>query len=192
MTRGVSTHRVDLTGDYETTIYDAARRLLAGSASDVRGENSPPKKPPQGDGDFSRGENSPGDDDTIETWRGGVLSMTGKIGECAKWTVEFRSTGPCLVPHRGVGTARLAAEMAGPPCPGRRLLMAARPRLADRGASLAPWVKGRPWRARIYIAGKDTHLGYFASSGEACAAHADAVKEHLGEQFLKSRGSAGA
>jgi hypothetical protein len=80
-------YRVDLTGDYETTVYDAARRLLAEGADPA---------------------------DTIETRRGGVLSMTGKIGECAKWTVEFRSTGPCLVPRRGVGTARVTAKTAEP------------------------------------------------------------------------------
>ncbi len=28
----LSTHRVDLTGDYETTVYDVARRLLAEGA----------------------------------------------------------------------------------------------------------------------------------------------------------------
>src|SRR5262245_10353639 len=58
---GPMKHCVDLTGDYKTTIYAAARRLLACGANPA---------------------------DTIETWRGGKLSMSGVIGECAKWTVK--------------------------------------------------------------------------------------------------------
>jgi hypothetical protein len=69
----------------------------------------------------------------------------------------------------------------------KRAAAAARPRLADRGASLAGWAKRRPWLARVYIGGKDIHLGYFASPEEARAAHARAVEEHLGEQFLKAK-----
>jgi hypothetical protein len=68
-------HKVDLTGDYETTVYDAARRLLAEGAD-------------------------PGD--TVETRRNGILSISGVIGELAKWKVEFRASGPCLTRHRTV------------------------------------------------------------------------------------------
>jgi hypothetical protein len=54
-----------------------------------------------------------------------------------------------------------------------------RPRLPIQGASLAPWAKRRPWRARIYYAGKERSLGYFSTKEEARAAHADAAR-HLG------------
>jgi hypothetical protein len=64
---------------------------------------------------------------------------------------------------------------------------APRPRLADHGASLASWAKKRPWRARIYVAGRHVSLGYFATQEEARAAHADAVRRHLGEEFLEAR-----
>jgi hypothetical protein len=60
-------------------------------------------------------------------------------------------------------------------------------RLVNHGASLAARPTLRcPWRARIYIGGKDRHLGYFATREEAKAAHAAAVKAHLGERYLKS------
>jgi hypothetical protein len=52
--------KVDLTGDYQTNIYTAARRLLAVGADPH---------------------------DVIETSRDGMPSMTGAIGECAKWEV---------------------------------------------------------------------------------------------------------
>jgi hypothetical protein len=55
----------------------------------------------------------------------------------------------------------------------------ARRRLPIHGASLAPWAKMRPWRARIYFGGKERSLGYFATKEEARAAHADAAR-HLG------------
>jgi hypothetical protein len=89
------------------------------------------------------------------------------------------------------------AEMR-PPSPGRRFLMAvARPgsirrrgerhrRPAGAGASLAPGIMARPWRGRIFIAGKNRHLGYYATKEEAKAAHAAAVQEHLGERYLKA------
>jgi hypothetical protein len=65
------------------------------------------------------------------------------------------------------------------------------PRLRQpiHGASLAAWSKRRPWRARVYIAGEERSLGYFATKEEARAAHAEAVKRHLGEAYLK-RGAA--
>ena len=61
-----------------------------------------------------------------------------------------------------------------------------RHRLVNHGASLAsrPTLLRR-WRARIYIGGKDVHLGYFATREEAKAAHAEAVRERLGERYLK-------
>jgi hypothetical protein len=50
--------------------------------------------------------------------------------------------------------------------------------------------RGRPcwkvWRSRIYIDGKNRHLGYFESQEEAQAAYAAAVKAHLGERYLKA------
>jgi hypothetical protein len=63
-----------------------------------------------------------------------------------------------------------------------------RPRLPDSGASLAVWSKRRPWRARIYFDGKERSLGYFATREEARAAHAQAVRAHLGEVYLKGHG----
>jgi hypothetical protein len=81
----VSDHRVDLTGDYETTVYDAARRLLAEGA------------------DLA---------DTVETWRDSKLSMSGVIGVLAKRQVVFASTGARLVRHKDCISARLAAETA--------------------------------------------------------------------------------
>jgi hypothetical protein len=69
-------HRIDLTGDYKTTIYAAARRLLAGGTDP---------------------------DDTVETWRGGVLSMSGgAIGGLAQLTVAETPrlrTGPHHLHH---------------------------------------------------------------------------------------------
>jgi hypothetical protein len=64
-------------------------------------------------------------------------------------------------------------------------MTAPRHRLPSQGASLAAWSKKRPWRARVYLAGKERSLGYFATREEARAAHAAAVKQHLGETFLK-------
>ena len=66
-------HKVDLTGDYETTIYDVARRLLAEGAD-------------------------PGD--RVETRRHGIQSMSGVVGKLAKWQVVFATPGPRLVRHK--------------------------------------------------------------------------------------------
>jgi hypothetical protein len=104
----MSTHRIDLTGDYDTTIYDAARRLLAEGAVPA---------------------------DTIEIARGGVLSMTGKIGECAKWQVVFRASGPRLAPHQGC--------LSAPPAPGRPMTRNGTMRKARHS-----W--GCPYRRRIH------------------------------------------
>jgi hypothetical protein len=49
---------VDLSGDYDTTIYDVARRLLSAGA-----------------------------DPSVATWRNAKRSMSGVVGELAKWTV---------------------------------------------------------------------------------------------------------
>jgi hypothetical protein len=78
-------HKVNLTGDYETTVYDAARRLLAAGADPC---------------------------DRVETRRHGILSMSGVIGELAKLQVVFAATGPRLVRHKGCILAPLAAKKA--------------------------------------------------------------------------------
>jgi hypothetical protein len=83
----VTKHRVDLTGDYETTVYDVARRLLAEGVD-------------------------PGD--TVETWRDGKLSMSGVIGELAKWQAVFAATGPRLVRHKGCISGSPAAKTVEP------------------------------------------------------------------------------
>jgi hypothetical protein len=67
-------------------------------------------------------------------------------------------------------------------------MTAPRPRLPTHGASLAAWAKRRPWRARVYLGGKHLSLGYFATREEARAAHAAAVKAHLGERYLRGHG----
>lgn len=84
-------HRVDLTGDYETTIYDAARRLIA--------EGVNPR-------------------DEVQTFRDGVISMCGHIGWLAKWRVVFADDGPCLKRYCAPTLARLAAETAEEANPG--------------------------------------------------------------------------
>jgi hypothetical protein len=66
--------RLHLTGDYETSIYAAARKLLAAGAD------------PQ---------------DEIETQRAGVPSMRGNVGQCAKLTVrESSEDGLRIVAYR--------------------------------------------------------------------------------------------
>jgi hypothetical protein len=59
-------------------------------------------------------------------------------------------------------------------------------RRAGQGASLNPRVMERPWRARIFVDGKNHHLGYYASKELAREAHTAAVKAHLGEGYLKA------
>jgi hypothetical protein len=55
-----------------------------------------------------------------------------------------------------------------------------RHRLVDHGASLASSTTlHRPWRARIFVNGRDRSLGYFSTKEEARQAHADAAR-HLG------------
>lgn len=89
----MTAHRVDLTGDDKTTIYGAARRLLATGAR-------------------------PGE--TIETWHDGKLSMSGRIGELAKWTVIESDRGnPSLMlrpyrPFPSLTVRARAAETASP------------------------------------------------------------------------------
>jgi hypothetical protein len=78
-------HTVDLTGDCRTTGYTAARRLLAEGADPA---------------------------DTIETYRGGKLSMSGIIGKFAALTVAENDHGnPTLQlrPYKPFPTVRLAA-----------------------------------------------------------------------------------
>jgi hypothetical protein len=63
-------------------------------------------------------------------------------------------------------------------------------RRAGQGASRAAWAKRAKWgawRARVYLAGRNVHLGYFDSREEARAAHAIAVKRFLGEQYLMGK-----
>jgi hypothetical protein len=50
-------------------------------------------------------------------------------------------------------------------------------RFAGQGASWAPQGKRKPWRARIWIDGKDVQIGYFATKAEAHAAYAAAAKQ---------------
>jgi hypothetical protein len=61
-----------------------------------------------------------------------------------------------------------------------------RHRLVNHGASLAATTLHRPWRARIFVNGRDRSLGYFSTKEEARQAHADAAR-HLGIK-LKSEG----
>jgi hypothetical protein len=70
---------------------------------------------------------------------------------------------------------------------GRSMPMTApHPRSPAQGASLAVWSKRRSWRARIYYAGKERSLGYFATKEEARQAHADAAR-HLGLRLKEDR-----
>jgi hypothetical protein len=80
-------HKVDLTGDYETTIYDVARRLLVEGAD-------------------------PGD--RVETRRSGVFNMSGKVGELAKLQVVFASSGPRLVRYKGCISGALTGKSDAP------------------------------------------------------------------------------
>ena len=61
-----------------------------------------------------------------------------------------------------------------------------RHRQPSHGASLSH-AKLNCWRARIYVAGRNIHLGYFGTAEEARAAHAVAVKQHLGDGYLRSK-----
>jgi hypothetical protein len=80
-------HKIDLTGDYETTIYDVARRLLAAGADTG---------------------------DRVETRRHGIFSMSGIVGELAKLQVVFAASGPRLVRYKGCISGPLTAETRGP------------------------------------------------------------------------------
>jgi hypothetical protein len=53
-----------------------------------------------------------------------------------------------------------------------------RHRLPSRGASFSSWAKKRPWRARVYVRGRDVHLGYYGSREEAVEARAAAVRHY--------------
>src|ERR1700730_12166432 len=79
----MTVHRIDLSGDYRTTVYDAARRLLAGGAD-------------------------PGV--TVETWRNGKLSVSNPIAETAEWTWQSGPYVMRLVRHAAGVTGRWAAE----------------------------------------------------------------------------------
>jgi hypothetical protein len=56
-------------------------------------------------------------------------------------------------------------------------MIAPRHRLPSQGASFSTWAKRRPWRARVYVQGRDVHLGYFGSREEAIEARADALRQ---------------
>jgi hypothetical protein len=67
-------HVVDLTGDFETSIYEAARKLIA--------EGADPE-------------------DEIETQRDGAPCMRGNIGRCAKLAVrDSPRRGLEIVPYK--------------------------------------------------------------------------------------------
>jgi hypothetical protein len=72
--------------------------------------------------------------------------------------------------------------------PSAWLLASVRARGLSHERSSPPRWPGRerPWRGRVYLNGRVVHLGYFGTEQEAKAAHADAVKEHLGDRFLKT------
>ena len=85
----------------------------------------------------------------------------------------------------GAGTGKSAAA---PPSQRGHPMTAPHCRLTAHGASLAANTALRkPWRSWLYLNGKDLHLGYYASKAEALEAHADAVREHLGEEYLVDR-----
>lgn len=78
---------VDLTNDYATSIYAAARTLLANGALPA---------------------------DMIETYRNGKLSMSGNIGICAKLTViENKNGRPSLSIRRWRPFAAVAGGTLG-------------------------------------------------------------------------------
>ena len=83
----MTNHVIDLTGDYETTIYDVARHLLSEGAS--------PRH-------------------TIDTRRKGVVSMKGTLGWLSKWRVVFATSGLRLKPFAACTLGRQAAETANP------------------------------------------------------------------------------
>jgi hypothetical protein len=64
-------------------------------------------------------------------------------------------------------------------------MTAPRYRSANQGASFSAWAKKQPWRARVYVRGKNIQVGYFTTREEALEARADAVRRHLGDGLLK-------
>jgi hypothetical protein len=92
-------HKVDLTGDYETNVYDAARRLLAAGADPV---------------------------DTVETYRGGKPSMTGghwRGGEVG--ARRFEHEAPALEGAAAPGNSTIGSRS----CRGRHIPTAGGPRM---------------------------------------------------------------
>jgi hypothetical protein len=57
-----------------------------------------------------------------------------------------------------------------------------------QGVSKAAW-SARPkwgaWRARIFVGGRNVHLGYYSSKEEAEAAYAMGVRNYLGAAYLR-------
>jgi hypothetical protein len=67
----------------------------------------------------------------------------------------------------------------------------ARHRSPSQGASFSTWAKRKPWRARVYVRGRDVHLGYFGSREEAIEARADAVRQFGLKLKFEARSEAG-
>jgi hypothetical protein len=60
-------------------------------------------------------------------------------------------------------------------------------RLTANGATFVCARLRKPWRSQIYFDGNNHQIGYFSTAEQARSAHADAVREHLGEQYLVDR-----
>jgi hypothetical protein len=61
-------------------------------------------------------------------------------------------------------------------------------RLAGQGATRAAWSKRskwQAWRSRVFIDGRNIHLGYFATKEAALDARDEAVRGWLGDGYLK-------
>jgi hypothetical protein len=64
-------------------------------------------------------------------------------------------------------------------------------RRAGQGASEASWASRplwRAWRARIWLSGRNVHLGYFPTPEAAKDAYAEAVRARLGDAYLMEHG----
>lgn len=58
-------------------------------------------------------------------------------------------------------------------------------KLGIKGVCFNPRARSRPYRASIWVDGRNIHLGCFATAEEAAAAYAAAASEHFGE-FARS------
>jgi hypothetical protein len=66
-------------------------------------------------------------------------------------------------------------------------MTAPRTRLPSQGASFVAHAKGKRWRARIYVNGRDRQLGYFPTREAAVEAHAIAAR-HFGLKLKPTEG----